>query len=54
MQQQPTLGLDTRSPMDGLKDAVGGAADGGRTAPGPAEGLNVGVGPATARRSFSV
>jgi hypothetical protein len=44
MQQQPTPGPDTRSPRGGLKDAAGGAADGGRTAPGPAEGLNVGVG----------
>jgi hypothetical protein len=42
--EQPTPGPDTRSPRGGLKDAIGGAADGGRTAPGPAEGLNVGVG----------
>lgn len=44
-QQQPTPGPDTRSPRGGLKDAVGSVVDGGgRTAPGPAEGLNVGVG----------
>ena len=43
-QQQPTAGADTRSPRGGLKDAVGGVVDGGRSAPGPAEGLSASAG----------